>query len=295
MPRFLRVVLQLGLAGAIFGTALTVVLAAIYIIAPPPRTNILILGVDARNGEGMVTRTDSIILATVDPAQPYVGMLSIPRDLYIEIPDYGMQRINAAHVFAESAEEGTGPAKAAETIEYNFGVPVDRTVRLNFEGFTAIVDAAGGVDIDIPAGFTDYDYPTPDYGTTVVQFQEGTEHMDGERALQYARSRHASTDYARSARQQQVISALVKKLANPLNWWRLPGVYFAFERNVDTDLTIVDAVAMAPAVLWVGPDGIDRQVFEQGMMNGRTTDAGASVLDPNWDAIRPVLDEMFRR
>lgn len=294
-PRLLRTLLQLALAVVLFAVAFVAVFAVIYIVAPPPRTNVLVLGVDARPEEGMVTRTDTIILATVDPAQPYVGMLSIPRDLYVEIPGYGLQRINAAHVFAEADGPGTGPRKVAETVEHNFGVPVHRTLRLNFEGFVAIIDAAGGVTVNVEKPFVDYDYPTPDYGVMTVQFEAGREHMDGERALQYARSRHASTDYDRSARQQQLIAALTKQLVNPLNWWRWPGVMLAYWQNVETDLTLIDAMALAPAVLWVGPDGIEQRVFEPGMMQGRTTEAGASVAEPNWDGLRPVLDEMFRK
>jgi len=294
LPRLLRIVLQLAAAGVLFMLALTVVIAAIYVIAPPPRTNILVLGVDARPGESMATRTDTIILVTVDPGGPYTGMLSIPRDLYVDIPGYASNRINAAHVLGELEEEGRGPEKVIETVEANFGVPVHRYVRLNFEGFVAIVDAAGGVTVDVEKPFVDTAYPTPDYGTMTVEFEAGRQHMDGERALQYARSRHASTDYDRSARQKQVIAALIKRLINPLNWWRLPGVFLAYTQHVDTNLTVVDAVALAPAVLWVGPDGIDQRTFEPGMMTGRTTEAGASVLEPSWPAINAVIEEMFK-
>lgn len=291
----MTVLLRLALAGALFLIAATVMVALIYLIAPPPRTNVLVMGIDAREGEGNVTRTDTLILATIDPDQPYVGMLSIPRDLYVDIPGYGPQRINAAHVYAENAEEGSGPAMVEETIRENFDVPIDRYVRVNFEGFVAVVDAAGGVTIDVEHPFIDYDYPTPDYGTMVVEFDTGVQHMDGERALQYARSRHASTDFDRSARQQQVIAALTRRLTSPLNWWRLPAVGVAMAQHVETDLTWVDAVALAPAVLWVGPGNIDSRVFDQNLSYGRTTEAGASVLEPRWDAIDAVVEEMFRK
>ena len=283
------------MAIALVSGAFSVVFAAIYFVAPPPRLNILLLGIDARPGEGVVTRTDTIILATVDPGQPYVGMLSIPRDLYVNIPGYGPQRINAAHVFAERDNPGTGPQKAMETVAQNFGVPVHRYLRVNFEGFVAIVDAAGGVTVDNEQHFIDYDYPTPDYGTMVIEFQAGRQHLDGERALQYARSRHASNDSDRSRRQQQVIRGLIRQMAWPMNWWRLPAVAQAYIQNVDTNLTLVDVVALAPAVLWVGPDGIDARVFDSSLAYGRTTEGGASVLEPRWEAINPVMDEMFRR
>jgi LCP family protein required for cell wall assembly len=299
LPRRLRGCLgcawKLALAAGLFAVIFSVVFAVVYTLAPPPRTNILVLGVDARPGEGMVTRTDTIILATVDPKQPYVGMLSIPRDLYVDIPGYGGQRINAAHVFAERDNLGTGPAKVEETIETEFGVAVHRWVRISFEGFVAIVDAAGGVTVDNEQYFIDYEYPTPDYGTMVVEFQVGKQHLDGERALQYARSRHASNDFDRSHRQQQVIAGLVRQMLLPTNWWRWPAVVTAATRHVDSNLTLVDVVALAPAVVWVGPDGIDSRTFDQTMAYGRTTAGGASVLEPEWDGINRVTAEMFGR
>ncbi len=287
--------MQAALASTLFVVAFSLLLILLYRLTPPPRTNILILGIDARPGEGSVARTDVMILATVNPGQPYVGMLSIPRDLYVSIPGYGSQRINAAHVYAEADTPGTGPQLAIQTVEQNFGVRVDRYLRINFEGFVAIVDAAGGVTVNVEHYFIDYEYPTSDYGTMVVEFQPGQQLMDGERALQYARSRHGSSDIERSHRQQQIIQALLKQLLWPSHWTRWPAVYRAFRQHVDTNLTLIDTAALVPAVLWVGPDGLDRRVFDETMAYGRTTDAGAYVREPIWDGIGPVIDEMFRR
>lgn len=283
----LAAVVSLGLLSAVF--------AVVYFVAPPPRTNILILGVDARPGEGDTVRTDVMILATVDPKQPYVGMLSLPRDLWINIPGYGEQRINAAHIFAEIDAPGTGPAHAMQTVTENFGVPVHGYMRVNFEGFVEIVDAAGGVTVDVEKYFIDYEYPTANYGIMTVEFQPGVQHLDGTRALQYARSRHGTGDNDRAARQQQIITALTKKLMNPIHWWRLPGVALAFARNVKTDLTLFDAVALAPAILLTGPDNFDRRVFDATMYEGTTLNSGAQVRLPIWSGINPVVDEMFRR
>jgi LCP family protein required for cell wall assembly len=291
----LGLIFRLALAGSLFVVLFSALMIGLYVIAPPPRTNILILGLDSRPGEGVITRSDTIILATVDPAQPYVGMLSIPRDLYVTIPGYGENRINSAHIFGENAAAGGGIPLARATIEQNFGIPVDHTVRLSFTAFVAIIDAAGGIDVDVPYQFIDYEYPTPDYGTMVVEFRTGSQHMDGERALQYARIRHGSSDFERAERQQQVITALISTLTKPANWWRLPDVAVAFTSNVETDLTLFDAVMMGPAVLWVGPQGMDRQVLSRDMAVGTTLDNGASVLIPNWALINPLTDAMFRR
>jgi len=143
--------------------------------------------------------------------------------------------------------------------------------------------------------FIDYEYPTANYGVMTVEFQPGTQHMDGERALQYARSRHGTGDNDRAARQQQIITALIKKMLLPINWWRLPAVYAAFARNVTTDLTIVDAFTMAPAILFTGPNNFDRRVFDETMYYGTTLNSGAQVRIPIWEGINPVVDEMFKR
>ena len=283
------------LASVVFVAASTTLAVILYVLAPPPRTNILLLGLDARPGEGMVTRTDTLILITVDPSQPYVGMLSIPRDLYIDIPGYGYNRINAAHVFGENGGKRQGPALVAQTIEANFGIPVHRVVRMNFEGFVAIIDAAGGVTIDVPYSFIDYEYPTSNYGIMTVSFDAGVQHMNGERALQYARIRHGSSDFERAARQQQVIEALARQLLTPSNWGHWPGVYAAYVQHVDSDLTILDMAALAPTVLMTGPSNIDRRVLDRGYVTGMQTAAGASVQQPQWDRINPLLDEMFFR
>ena len=291
----LGTLIRLALIGIVGGALFIGLMAAIYVVAPPPRTNILVLGVDARAGDGWVTRSDTILLATVDPSQPYVGMMSIPRDLYLNIPGYGDNRINAAHILGESAQPGGGLVLAEQTVEQNFGVPVHRTVRLNFEAFIAIIDAAGGVTIDVPNSFTDFTYPTPDYGTMVVSFEAGEQTMDGERALQYARIRHGASDFERVERQQQVIEALAAQLVNPANWWRLPGVYLAFAEHVETNLTVFDAALLAPAVLWVGPSNIDRHALDRGMAVGTVLNSGASVLQPQWDLINRLVQEMFQR
>ncbi len=283
-----------ALALGFFIVSFMVLMLVMYRLAPPPRLNILILGLDSRPGEGVATRTDTLILATVDPSQPYVGMLSIPRDLWVDIPGYGKQRINAAHVFAEVDNPGSGPALARQTVERNFDVPVHRYLRIDFEGFIAIVDAAGGVTVDVERHLIDYEYPTNDYGVMTVEFQPGRQHMDGERALQYARLRHGTGSMDRPRRQMQVITALFRQLLWPSNWGRLPAVYLAFSRHVDTDLTIFDALRLAPAVLWVGPQGIDGRTFDETMYYARTTEAGASIQEPIWEGIRPVVEEMFR-
>ncbi|HEX2620078.1 MAG TPA: LCP family protein, partial [Phototrophicaceae bacterium] len=209
------------IAGVILFTVCTLCSIAgltAYLLFPPPPLNVVVLGVDARPGEGYFTRTDVIMLAGIQPGGLKESLLSIPRDLFIDVPGYGQQRINTINSLGEQNASGGGITLLQQAVEQDFDISTSRYVRLNFQGFVALIDAVGGVTIDVQQHIVDYNYPTVDGGTQMVEFQVGVQQMDGERALVYARTRHADDDYHRAARQQQVVSAVVGKLANPLNW-----------------------------------------------------------------------------
>jgi len=258
-----------------------------------PRTNILVLGLDRRPGQGYVTRSDTLILATVYPPGPRAALLSIPRDLYVEIPTYGANRINTAHFWGENETEGSGPALAMQTVAQNFGVPVHHYVRLDFDTFRAIVDSVGGVDVIVEKPIVDDAYPTNDYGVIHIEIPAGPQHMDGETALRYARSRHGSSDFDRARRQQQILLALAHRLIDPEMWPHLPAIYQVVMGNVDTDLTTWDLLLLAPTLYRVGADGIEHRVIGPEMTDPWTTPTGGAVLLPRWEAINPLLQELF--
>lgn len=238
-------------------------------------------------------RADTVMVVTANPGSPNLGLLSIPRDLYLLIPDQGENRINTAHVFGELDHAGGGPERTAAAIVHNFGVPIDAWVRIDFNGFEAVVDALGGITLDVPKPLIDEAYPTEDYGTMVITIPAGTQWMDGRTALQYARSRHSSSDFDRAARQQAVVEALLRRLLQPTAWPRLPDLYQAYREAVETDLTFVQLARLGLTVLRVGPDGLDRLVIDQEMVIPTTTPAGASVLMPRWELIKPAVDQLF--
>lgn len=282
----------LGLVGG--GLGLFGLAALLLTLFPLPRTNLLLLGLDRRPDDTTyVSRADTLILTTVYPRENYVGLLSIPRDLWVALPDGRMNRINTAHFFAEADAAGTGPAATQQTVQSNFGVEVPYYIRIDFIGFVKIVDAVGGIDLDIPAPLFDDAYPTYDYGVTTVSFEAGPQHLDGERALAYARIRHGSSDFQRAERQQLVITAFLERLGQPGAWPRFPALAAAIGESVDTNLTLLDMLRLAPTLLRVGPSGLDRRVIEGPMVQPHTTEGGASVQLPVWDAINPVLAEMF--
>ena len=156
------------------------------------RITALVLGIDERAQEDDFWRTDTMILATLDPVTMRVGVLSIPRDLWVHIPGYTENRINTAHMLGDAYEHpGGGPALAVETVEYNLGVEIDYYVRFNFQAFVELVDRIGGIDVDVPEDIDDPEYPDYNYGFDPLFIEAGLHHFYGEEALKYARTRHS--------------------------------------------------------------------------------------------------------
>jgi LCP family protein required for cell wall assembly len=241
---------------------------------------------DARPGEGYITRTDSIMLMNISARKNDITILSIPRDVFIEVPGYAeAQRINTINVLGEMEAEGYGPTLVEASFDESFGVEVDHYVRLDFNAFVDLVDAVGGIDIDVSREIIDYEYPTADGGVITVHFMPGEQHMDGERALQYARTRHADDDYRRAERQQQVLDALVRKLAVPIYW---PQAWQVVQNNTDTDLSTWEMFRLAPAVL-LGWHGRTQRVMDREDLIGMQ----AGYWIPNYEQIQPWIDEHF--
>ena len=263
---------------------------AYYVILPPDPTNILILGSDARpnTGEDKIARTDTIMVLSINPKNHEISLFSLPRDVFIDSPQYGRLRANTILRNAELNEPGTGVDAMVEAMENTFGFKIDHYSRVSFEGFVDMVDALGGLNIDVPNHIVDYEYPTEDNGTMQIEFQPGKQHMDGETALIYARTRHADSDYERAGRQQQVVSAVIGKLVNPLNFYRYPGVIEAFASNFDSDLNPVQAAALTPAIVLYAydTDKIERLVVDRDYVYG----GGSGEALPNVDKIRPWVE-----
>lgn len=276
------------IAVGFFGTGVLCCALAFIIplLIPAGAVNILVIGVDARPDEEIeYARTDSILWLGVQPNQLRVSLLSIPRDLYIDMPGYGSQRVNTIHRTAGLENFGSGPQVLKDSVGLSFGVQPDRYVRLGFDAFVALVDAVGGVEVNVPRAIVDNAYPAPDgTGTITVRFDPGVQWMDGATALMYARTRHADDDYQRAARQQQVLSAVAGKLANPVYW--LPASA-AILRNVDTDLSPFDLWRAAPSLVVNGfrPEllVIDREYIV-------SVGGGAA---PNYAMLRPWISERF--
>lgn len=265
--------------GLLFTLATFTVIAIGVFMFVPGRTNVLALGID-RTPEGTsLGRSDTIILSTFIPTNPYVGMLSIPRDLWVTIPDVGENRINTAHFFAESAQQGQGPLAALRTVSFNFGIDVNYYIRVRFDGLIEIVDSMGGIEIEL-------DSPTGGYGI-------GKHQLDGEKALAFVRDREGTDDFFRMERGQIFLKSIVKQILKPKSWIRIPTVMGAVSRSTDTNIPLWQWPRIGFAILLTGPENIDNRVVSRDMVHPTTTPSGAQVLIPDWPKINPVLLEMF--
>jgi LCP family protein required for cell wall assembly len=257
------------------------------------RVNILLLGTDKRAGEVGPSRTDTMIMVTVDPQTKTAAMLSIPRDLWVAIPGYYENRINVAHFLGERDKyPGGGPALAKKTVQYTLGVPVHYYVRINFEGFERIIDAIGGITIDVKEAIHDTKYPDSNYGYMTVDIPVGVQKMDGKTALQYARARHGTSDFDRARRQQEVIKAIRDKVLSlniPLT--RIPEILKLVGDSVQTDLSLNEMYALAK----VGREvtNIQSAVIDENMTTPQMTPDGANVLVPNTTKIRELVNQLF--
>jgi LCP family protein required for cell wall assembly len=259
------------------------------------RLNVLLLGIDQREGEKGPWRTDTMILLSLDPVTNSASMLSIPRDLWTTIPGYGESRINTAHFTGDDQNyPGGGPALAKKTVWYALGVPVHNYVRVNFTGFEQLIDAVGGLDIEVPEDIYDAKYPTADYGTIELFIPAGLQHMDGKLALQYARTRHGSSDFARMGRQQQVLrAAFDKALSLDIPLTRIPMVLQLLGTSVQTDLTLQQIVTLVGAARKIGPANLRSGVIDGSITTTVVTPQGWMVEVADWDKVRALVDDLF--
>lgn len=263
------------------------------------RVNILLLGIDLRCQEDGPTHTDSMMVLTIDPVGLSAAALSLPRDLWVEIPEFGVDRINQAYFQGEAYDyPGGGPALAMETVEATLGVPIDYYAAVNFEAFVDFVDLIGGITVDVSEAIDDPSYPDSCYGYDPFSISAGEHQMDGETALKYARTRATvGGDVDRAGRQQTVLMAARDKVLRvdmvPRLLVRAPQLWQSFQQNVETNMTLDEAIQLALLVQEIPRDSIRLEVINYGYVYNETTPDGQQVLVPNRDQIRALRDELF--
>jgi LCP family protein required for cell wall assembly len=266
------------------------------------RINILVMGLDRRVDEpkGNPTRTDTMFVVTIDPYSKTAGVFSIPRDLWVEIPDgqggYFKNRINVAYEYGPLKNyPGGGPGLAIDTIEHNFDMKIDHYVVLDFVGFMELVDAVGGIDVDVKDVVWDPSYcnTTDCSDRKEVYFEPGLQHMDGELALQYVRVRYGSDDLKRIERQQDVIRATLDAALNAqlLIPNRAVSIYDKFRDAVETDISAFKVPGLALLAQDIPPENITNISLASAVQEGYAGDA--AVLFPMWDQIEVLKAQLF--
>jgi LCP family protein required for cell wall assembly len=270
------------------------------------RVNIVFFGLRGGDisGEGCPACTDTIILLTVDPISKTAGMLSIPRDMWVNIPGFGYSRINTAWTMGEAAQlPSGGPGLAMETVSQFIGVPVHYYVQVDFDTFISFIDLINGIDVHIDEEMT---LELTGGGRDHIDLPCcGVQHMNGKRALAYARCRKESQgcsggDVGRAERQHKVIMAIRDKVLDPAQFPMLlaqaPQVYEAFSAGVHTNMSLEDAMKLAVLAKDIPIASIKRGVIDNNMALFATVTLDgveSSVLRPVPDLIRLLRDEIF--
>jgi LCP family protein required for cell wall assembly len=257
------------------------------------------LGIDQRQNQGGYWRTDTMIIMTVDPQAQTVGLISVPRDLWVPIWGYDIEdRINTAHYYGDARDyPGGGPALARDTVAYNLGIPIHHYVRINFTAFEKLIDEIGGIDIYVEQTINDPLYPDEGIGYDPFYLPAGQHHLDGQTALKYARTRHGSSDFDRAKRQQQVILAARDQVTRLNQLPRLiangPRILETLGDSVRSDLTLDQAVQLAQILNDVPLESFQGAVIDQSYTQPYTTDSGAQVLIPLRDRIARLYESFF--
>ncbi len=249
---------------------------------PDSAINIIVLGSDTRPGF-YGNRTDTIMIISLDHNSNRVRMISIPRDLYVFIPGWRVNRIN-------TADQHGGIDVVSMTILYNLGIEAHHWVRVSFDGFIQAIDTLGGIDVEVPETLID------ECDEQEVSYPAGLNHMDGYTALCYARVRKTSDDFARTKRQQQVVIAVFNKILSVGGISQVPELYGQFGDYVESDISIGDVLQLLPLAASIASDSsrVTGHTIDRTMVTTwKIPTTGASVLLPNYEAIEASLIQIF--
>lgn len=260
---------------------------------PEGTINILLLGMD-RSGGTETARTDVMMIASIFPDVPSVSLISIPRDYYAWIPNWGLDKINTTYLRGVKTHyPGGGPAIVKAAIEVNFGIPIHFYAMVDFGSYRQIVDAVGGVDVVVECPFHDT-YPDPDVpeGQADIDMDPGIHHLDGKHALWYVRSRWNTSDFDRHRRQQQVLRAVMQQALTQNLIPRIPELWGVYQDAVETDLKLTDIVYLGSVGTRLDMRDIkSRFIRGADLLTAWTAPNGGAVLVPNYENMQNFIAE----
>jgi polyisoprenyl-teichoic acid--peptidoglycan teichoic acid transferase len=257
--------------------------------------NILVLGADVRPGPWMM-HTDSIMLVAIDKAAGEVGVLSIPRDLWVEVPNWGADRLNSVYFLGSHTKyPGGGPALAERVVEETLGVPVHHVVLIKMDGLAKLVDALGGITVHLDCPLYEQT-PDPKDPNRMVNWTlpAGDVQLDGATARKFATYRYLTTDFGRAQRQQQLIWAIRDRASSLDILPRLPELWNALSGTFETDLNLLDVVGLARLGLELQAENVHGAALDRDVVERYVTKGGADVLRFRDQAtLRRRLSELF--
>lgn len=274
------------------------------------RINFLLAGIGGEGHDGAYL-TDSLIFVSINTKTYQMATISIPRDLYVDLGNgYGYWKINAASAFGEQENPGHGMELTREVVENITSQPIQYYARIDFNGFKKIVDILGGVGISVDRTFIDTSFPNDDtnpraIGFKTVKFEAGYQVMNGQTALDYARSRHGNngegSDFARSVRQQKVISAIKEKassLNTLMNPAKIVSIMSELNKNIQTNISYKDITTLYKIATKIDTkQSISRTLSDSsGYVYITKTIDGSSILKPvgnNYNLIQDLALNVF--
>ena len=261
------------------------------------RVTVLVMGVDYRDWESQekYTRTDTMMLLTIDPVAKTAGALSIPRDLWAAIPGFNPAKINTAHFYGDLYDyPGGGPALAVKTVENVIGVPIDYYVRLDFNAFVDFIDLIEGVKVTVTE-----EIELEIIGKKVdTVLEPGRYTLNGQEALAYSRNRYnKGGDFDRARRQQQVIMGIRDRLLTPSIWSKLitnaPELYATYTKAITTNIPFQDMLELGYLATQIKEEDITMEVIGNQHVQYGTSPDNLSILIPLPDKIRELRDYIF--
>lgn len=242
---------------------------------------VLLVGVDIRPGEPSISNTDTLVVAQVNPQKGQIGLLSIPRDTQVELPKYGTGKINMA------ARGGSGLASTKKMVENLLGLKLDGYLLTDFAGFKKTIDTLGGVTLTVEK---DMYYITGDAEDGIINLKQGTQRLNGDQALQYARFRHdALADISRTVRQQAVLKAAAQELLQLKTLPKLPVLIPQIVSSIKTDLDFKEMLTLANVMVRLNK----ATVISQTLPGNFVTEEGISYWKVNTQETKEVARNFF--
>lgn len=254
--------------------------------------NFLVIGLDRRPDGTGPALADSLVLVVLDESSRHVGLVSIPRDLYVDIPESGTDRINTVYQVAKRTHRE--PLELlSRVVEDTLKLPIEHALALDLGVFERAVDAVGGVEVQVPCAIRDnFVDARAESGRRLLDLDEGKHHLDGVTAAMYARSRHGRSDFHRARRQQAILLGVQRALSG-LGVLKLPDLWSAFESSIETDMRRVELLSLARRGMSTEPTHLHGLVIGRDHVEGFRTPDGKSVLLPKYDVIDASLTKLF--